>query len=509
MYREISFPVTPFRAPGGIVHSDRMRSGEITIRLDGHTLRCADVAMAAAATGPVALEMSPYALRTAEQSWRLAEDLSCRRTVYGRTTGVGANKDDTVRGEGSTEHGLRLLRSHAGAGGDRMPDGQVTAMMLIRLNQLLAGHSGISPALITALGDALRAGSLPLVHRLGAIGTGDLTPLAETALALAGEHTWLRNPVPAVPVHAGDALAFMSSNAATLAEATLAALRLDTLTKASHAVVALSYVALGGNPEAYATPVHEARPHPGQIACAAEMRRMLGMEGTPAPGRRIQDPFGLRAFPQVQGPALDSVRYLREVLAVEINAGTENPMISTAHGDAYHHAHFHTAYVASALDQARATVHQVAELSAARLGDLVEPEFTGLRPFLAAGPAGSSGVMILEYVAHDALTELRQAALPVTLGTAVVSRGLEDHASFSTQAARAATAACAAYQQLLACELVAAVRALRMQQADLAGLPAGTAYQRAAEVLDPDPADRPLTADITRAAEVLDSLATV
>ena len=337
------------------------------------------------------------------------------------------------------------------------------------------------------------------MHRLGAIGTGDLAPLAETALALTGERAWVDGHVPPVPVHAGDALAFMSSNAATLAEATLAAMRLDTLTRASHAIAALTYVALDGNPEAYATPVHEARPHAGQVACAAEMRRLLGMHQTPKPGRRIQDPFGLRAFPQVQGPALDAIHYLRDVLAVEINASTENPMISTVHGDAYHHAHFHTAYVSTALDQARATVHQVAELSVARLGDLVEPEFTGLRPFLAAGPAGSSGVMILEYVAHDALTELRQAALPATLGTAVVSRGIEDHASFSTQAARAATAACTSYQQVLACELVAAVRALRMRDADLVDLPVRDAFDAASAVLDLSVDDRPLTDDIAAA----------
>jgi histidine ammonia-lyase len=239
------------------------------------------------------------------------------------------------------------------------------------------------------------------------------------------------------------------------------------------------------------------------------MRRLLGMEGAPKPGRRIQDPFGLRAFPQVQGPALDAIHYLRDVLAVEINASTENPMISTAHQDAYHHAHFHTAYVSTALDQVRATVHQVAELSVARLGDLVEPEFTGLRPFLAAGPSGSSGVMILEYVAHDALTELRQAALPATLGTAVVSRGIEDHASFSTQAARAATAAGSAYQQVLACELVAAVRALRMRKAELVDLPARDAYEAAAAVLDPSVEDRSLTEDIAQAVSLLDTLARI
>ena len=477
------------------------------IRVDGRTLRCADVVTAAHTGGPLGIDVSIAALRGAENAWKLAGELSTRRQVYGRTTGVGANKDDTVAS--SREHGLRLLRSHAGGSGDPMPPGQVRAMMLIRLNQLLAGRSGISPELIGALAEAVRAGALPLVHRLGAIGTGDLAPLAETALALTGERAWVEGHVPPVAVHAGDALAFMSSNAATLAEATLATMRLDALTRASHAVAALTYVALDGNPEAYATPVHEARPHAGQVACAAEMRRLLGMHQTPKPGRRIQDPFGLRAFPQVQGPALDAIHYLRDVLAVEINASTENPMISTVHGDAYHHAHFHTAYVSTALDQARATVHQVAELSVARLGDLVEPEFTGLRPFLAAGPAGSSGVMILEYVAHDALTELRQAALPATLGTAVVSRGLEDHASFSTQAARAATAACSAYQQVLACELVAAVRALRMRDADLVDLPVRDAFDAASEVLDVSTDDRPLTDDIARAITVLDTLARI
>ena len=477
------------------------------IRVDGRTLRCADVVAAAHTEGPLEIDVSIAAMRAAEHSWKLAEDLSTRRVVYGRTTGVGANKDDAV--DEPAEHGLRLLRSHAGGSGDLLPDGQIRAMLLIRLNQLLAGRSGISPELIGALAEAVRSGALPVVHRLGAIGTGDLAPLAETALALAGEREWATGAVPPVPVHAGDALAFMSSNAATLAEATLAAMTLDTLTRASHAVAALTYVALDGNPEAYATPVHEARPHAGQVACAAEMRRLLGMHGTPKPGRRLQDPFGLRAFPQVQGPALDAIHYLRDVLAVEINASTENPMISTVHGDAYHHAHFHTAYVSTALDQARATVHQVAELSVARLGDLVEPEFTGLRPFLAVGPPGSSGVMILEYVAHDALTELRQAALPATLGTAVVSRGIEDHASFSTQAARAATAAAAAYRQVLACELVAAVRALRIRKAELVDLPVRAAFTAAVEVLNERFEDRPLTDDIAKAAGVLDKLARI
>jgi histidine ammonia-lyase len=334
-----------------------------------------------------------------------------------------------------------------------------------------------------------------------------LTVLAELGLTLAGERHWGTGEVPPVPLGTGDALSFMSSNAATLGNAVLACADLQQLLRASHAVAALSFLALGGSAEAYASAVHEARPHPGQAHCASEMRRLLGIDGVPAAGRRIQDPFGLRAFPQVQGPALDSLAQLERILEIEVNARAENPLVAIASGEVFHHAHFHTAYVAVALDQARAAIHHVAELSAARLGDLVEPSMTNLSPFLSSGPAGSSGVMILEYVAHDALAELRHAALPVTLGNAVVSRGLEDHASFSTQAARQATLAAEAFRHVLACELVAAVRALRMQDLRLPEVPARAVLERAARDLDSALEDRSLTDDVAHAVEVLAELA--
>ncbi|MFI7676835.1 aromatic amino acid ammonia-lyase [Actinophytocola sp. NPDC049390] len=475
--------------------------------VDGRTLRCEDVRQVALERAAVTVDEA--AARRAEDAWRLVTELSARREIYGRTTGVGANRDLTVDDDSGPEHGMRLLRSHAGGAGDPLPDDHVRATLLIRLNQLAAGGSGVHPRLLTALAEALTSGSLPRVHATGAIGTGDLTVLAETALTLAGERPWAVGHLPPVPFDTSDALAFMSSNAATLAEATLACLSLEQLLRASHVVAALSYVVLGGSPEAYATAVHAARPHPGQVRCAGEMRRLLGMTGAPKPGRRIQDPYGLRAFPQVQGPALDAIAYLRGVLTIEINASTENPMVSLAAGEVFHHAHFHTAYLATALDQARATVHHVAELSAARLGDLVEPSFTDLPAFLADGPPGSSGVMILEYVAHDALAMLRQAALPVTLGTAVVSRGVEDHASFSTQAARQARAAADAYRQVLACELVAAVRALRMRPADLMDLPVRDAFDLADAALDESTADRPFSDDLTKAAALLEPLSEI
>jgi len=482
-----------------------MPHDDAQIRIDGRTLTCADIVGVARHGAPVRLDAA--ARRRAEAAWELVESLPATRQVYGRTTGVGANRKEEVGGDAALGHGLRLLRSHAGGVGQLLPADHVRATLVVRLNQLAAGGSGVHPRVLDALEQAICGGAVPLVHRLGAIGTGDVSALAEIGLTLAGERPCGTGEVSPVPLGTGDALAFMSSNAATLGESVLACAELQLLLRASHAVTALSFTALGGSPEAFASAVHEARPHPGQAHCAMELRRLLGLDEAPLSGRRLQDPYGLRTFPQVQGPALDSVDQLERILAIEVNGRSENPLVAVEAGDVFHHGNFHTAYVAGALDRARAAVHQAAELSAARLSDLVEPTMTGLPPFLASGPAGSSGVMILEYVAHDALAQLRHAALPVTQGTTIVSRGLEDHASFSTQAARQAPAGAEALRYVLACELVAAVRALRMQAPQLADVPARAALERAASELDPALEDRSLSDDVARAADVLPQMA--
>ncbi|GHJ41562.1 aromatic amino acid ammonia-lyase [Streptomyces sp. TS71-3] len=475
------------------------------VLVDGRRLRCTDVVRVA--RWSASAELDPAALKRAHEAYLVAKDIGAKRAVYGRTSGVGANRHHIVDPDTADQHGLRLLKSHAGGTGPAAPDSLVRSTLLIRLNQLAAAGSGVHPRLVRALETALRVGAVPRVHSLGAIGTGDLSALAEIALTLAGHRPFAVGSLDPVPISPGDALAFISSNAATLAESVLAWHDLRELLHASHAVAALSYCALHGSPEAFSERVHAQRPHPGSLHCAAEMRRILWGEGEPEPGSRLQDPFGLRAFPQVQGPALDAADALESTLTIDLNAAAENPFIDIETKDAYHHGHFSTAYLALSLDHLRAAIHHVAELSAARLSDLVEPELTGLTPFLSAGPSGSSGIMILEYVAHDALSQLRHAAAPVTLGTAVISRGLEDHASFSTQAARSATAVVTAYRTVLACELIGAVRALRLGTAELPDAPVSEAFRTAAETLPMIPEDHPLTQEITHAEHVLKTFA--
>ncbi|MFI5063874.1 MAG: aromatic amino acid lyase, partial [Streptosporangiales bacterium] len=313
-------------------------------------------------------------------------------------------------------------------------------------------------------------------------------------------------PPPRFPLRPAEALGFISSNAATLGEAALACDDLATAAQAAVCVAALSLLAVRGSLEPFAGPVQRARPHPGQQWVAAAMRHLAGA-APPAPAR-LQDPYGYRAFPQVHGPAVDALRHADAIISTEINAASENPLVDREAHTVWHNGNFHAAYAGLALDAARAALFQTAALAAARLGTLVEPAFTGLEAFAAQTPA-SSGIMILEYVAQSAVADIRRFAAPAALGSAVVSRGVEEHAGFATQAARATTEVAAAYRAVLGCELVAAVRVLRMQRRAPAAGPLRDAFDAAAAALDPDTADRPLDADLAVAEDLLAAYATI
>jgi len=216
-----------------------------------------------------------------------------------------------------------------------------------------------------------------------------------------------------------DAPAFISSNAATLGEAAVACHELRQLLAAALPVAAFSHLAVDASMEPYAPAVHAACPHPGQQAVAAAMRGLL--TGQTRPAARIQDPYGYRAFPQVHGPVVDTAGRADATVAIKLNAAAENPLVDVAGDTVWHNGNFHTASVGLALDAVRAALFQTAALSAARLGTLVEPAFTGLAPFLATDPAPSSGIMILEYVSHSAVADIRRLAAPAALGSAVLS----------------------------------------------------------------------------------------
>ena len=462
------------------------------LRIGDEPLAPAAVA-AAAHAGPLAVVVTPAARERMAAGHATAEAVALRREVYGRTTGVGANRNVPVRGD-LRAHTVRLLRSHAGGLGDPLPPAVVRAMVLVRLAQMAPGAGGSRPAVADALTGLLREESLPLLRDLGGIGTGDLTVLAQLGLALAD--------AGALSIEPGDALPLMSSNAATFAVATLAWADLRDLLDAALGVAALTFHALRGNGEAFAAPLAAARPLSGLAAVSARMRSLISGG---APAARLQDPFGLRCLPPVAGALHEALGALHDILAVEINAAAENPFF--ADGDALHHGGFHAAPCALALDTVRLALVSFAGLSTARLSHLMAPRLTGLAPFLAVDEPGASGVLIAEYLAADALGRLRAEAMPAVLGAASISRGLEEHASFAWQAAWQTRRAADQLRTVLALEWIVAERALRMGGVEVPALlrPARALLA----VLDPSLEDRPIGDDAALASGALDALAAI
>jgi histidine ammonia-lyase len=464
--------------------------------LDGRSLAPGDVEAVARGGGRVELAAEARE-RNAAAARALDELVAGGKEVYGVTTGVGPFRTRPVPEEQRGDQQLRLLRSHASGGGRELPPELVRAAMVVRANQIGAGGAGISDDLLGALVKALNDGFTPGAHELGSLGTGDLTILAEIALALIDRYS--------VELGQRDGLGFMSSNGASIGHAALVAAAADRLLDRALAVAALSFFAADADRVVLDERVHAARAHPGQVTAAARMRELLGAE---AGARRessgpVQDPFPFRALPQVEGSARDALGVLERVLEVELNAAAENPLIDAAEPAVLSNANFHAGALALALDGFRGALGQSASLCAARVTAMLEPDITGLPPMLAPEAGSGSGAMMLEYTVHAAAAAVRALAGPVASQTTTVGGGVESHASFAPLAASMAEQALDSASVAIATELVVSVRALRLRGREPSATPAAELYASAAAVLDPDMEDRPLAADVEAARRLL------
>ena len=206
-----------------------------------------------------------------------------------------------------------------------------------------------------------------------------------------------------------DALAFLSSNAATIGEAALACSDLAGLVQAAIVVAAFSHLAIDASAEPYAAPVHAGRPHPGQQAVAAAMRGLLA--GHTGPGPRIQDPFGYRALPQVHGPALDAIDFCAGLIQRELNAATDNPLVFED-GVMLSGGNFHGQAVAMALDVMAIALTNLATIAERRVDRLVHPDFNqSLPPFLTRDPGVNSGFMMAQVTAEIGRASCRERVL--------------------------------------------------------------------------------------------------
>lgn len=389
-------------------------------------------------------------------------------------------------------------------------------MLIVRVNQIAVGGSGVSPETTGALLRMLDTGALPTVREHGTVGTGDLAALAGTALTLLGERPASVPWAPMSSFPGTDALPLISSNALTLARAALAIADLEPLLRAATVTTALSVVACGANPEAFSTEAAGVSAFPGAATVAHRLRELLGpVLSAPA---RIQDPFGFRTAPQVQGVVVDVMAEVAALTSALTATAQENPLIvgaETGRARVIHHGGFHMAALTLRLDTLRLALAQATPSLLGRLRALSDPALTGLPAFLATGPAGSSGTMILEYTAASAYGVLRAAAAPASLETVVLSHGTEDDASFAPLAVRQLETSTAALRPLLACELIAATRALALRGSGSSALPpvlptalrqVWNTFRMEGGAAD-DTADRDLQKDLDTAERTLPRLA--
>ena len=482
--------------------------------LDGATLTPHDVARIA--RGGARTELADEARRRNLAAHRTVAKLLARgERMYGVTAGVGALRDHLIPEEEREAYSLRLLRSHAGGAGRVLPAELVRAAMATRANQLGAGGAGVADELLDALVGVLNARLAPFTRELGSLGTGDLTALADIALALLGEgKVWRGDELldaGEALAHAGiapgrlgprDGLAFMSSNAVTIGQAALLVVDARTLLDAWLSVAALSFEAAAADPIALDPRIHSAAHRPGQSAVAARMRELLaGLDGrSREPGSLgIQDPYPFRALPQVDGAVHDALGALEETVGHELNFAGENALIVASEDVALPNGNPHAAPLANAIDNLRTALAQSAALIAARVSALLDAGVTGLPPFLARRPGPESGALVLEYTAHAAAAEVRSLVTPVAAQTVSVSRGVESHSSLAPIAARRAHETMTALRVLVATELVVAVRAIRLAGQEPVGAGCKPLFAMAAERLDPELGDRPLHPDIEAA----------
>ncbi|VXC47924.1 Histidine ammonia-lyase [Arthrobacter sp. 9AX] len=437
------------------------------IEINGRSLGLADIA--AAAAGGTRVALSPSAVDRMADSRRSARATALVRPVYGRSTGVGANKSVSLQqgAETADVHGMNLLRSHAVDAGKALEPQVVRAMLVIRLSQLAAGGSGINPAVAEALQSMINNDFLPEVREFGGIGTADLPALAGTALTLLGERKPLgaRESLRLVDSWATeDALPFISSNALTIAQAVLAHQKLSILLENLTVVSALSFTAMHGNAEAFSPEVARSADSPAVRHMADTLRTLVEGAG---PAARIQDPYCLRTLPQILGSVAEELAALGSLLETLVVAGHENPLIfgtaSDGSNGVAHHGLFQMTTLARRLDALHVALGAACATHLRRIDLLCDPAFTGLHRFLAHDDSGQSGVMMLEYVAAAAAGVVRANAQPVSLQTVVLSLGAEEDASFASLAASRLEPTVQAIATMTAVELVCAARALRMQ----------------------------------------------
>jgi histidine ammonia-lyase len=510
------------RESGGIVLK--------ALHINGNDLTLEAVREVAVERRPVLLD--PDARAAVGRARAVVDALVAGNKVsYAITTGVGKLSDVRIAGEQIREMQVNIVRSHAVGVGEPLAAAETRAMIVLRANSLAKGFSGVRAEIIDALCEMLNRGVTPFVPSQGSVGaSGDLAPLAHLALALIGEgecvdEKGVRGPaadalrraqIKPMVLEAKESISLINGTQGMLAVGTLALLAAETLVDSADVIGALSLDALKGTDAAFDERIHQARPHPGQLKTAANLRRMLEGSQIRESHRdcsRVQDAYSLRCMPQVHGAVRDTLAHCREVLETEVNSSVDNPLVfvkdskqASGEGDIISGGNFHGQPLAFALDFLGIALTALAGISERRLERLVNPSLNeGLPPFLAAGAGLNSGFMMPQVTAAALVSENKILAHPASADSITTSGNKEDYVSMGMTASLKLKRIVDNTRNAMAIEAMAAAQALDFVAPLKTGKRGQAAHAAIRSVCATMDKDRVMYQDFERIAELIAS----
>ncbi|WP_159549353.1 histidine ammonia-lyase [Streptococcus halichoeri] len=447
------------------------------ITLDGKSLTLEDV-IAVARKG-VHCQIAESAVCDVKASRKIVDDIvNEKRIVYGVTTGFGSLCNVSISPEDTVQLQENLIRTHSSGFGDPLPEDAVRAIMLIRINSLVKGYSGIRLSTIEKLLELLNKGVHPYIPEKGSLGaSGDLAPLAHMVLPmlglgqayyqgelLSGQAALERADIQKIALAAKEGLALINGTTVLTAIGALATYDGIQLLKLSDIAGALSLEVHNGISSPFDDDLHTIRPQSGQLATARNIRHLLEGSGntTVASQQRVQDPYTLRCIPQIHGASKDSIAYVKSKVEIEINAVTDNPIICKD-GKVISGGNFHGEPMAQPFDFLGIALSEIGNVSERRVERLVNSQLSHLPSFLVKHPGLNSGFMITQYACASLASENKILAHPASVDSIPSCENQEDFVSMGTTAARKAGQILQNARRIVATEIMAACQALDLK----------------------------------------------
>lgn len=400
------------------------------------------------------------------------------RPVYGVTTGFGSLCDITIPEDDLSTLQHNLVMSHACGTGEKVAPEIVRLILLLKIQSLSYGHSGVQLATIQRLVDMFNNDVLPVIYQQGSLGaSGDLAPLAHMSLPLIGlgevdykgktrpsAEVWEELGWEPLKLQSKEGLALLNGTQFMCAHGVWAVIKCERLSEWADRIGAMALDAFDGRIEPFYPQVHSVRPHKGQIDTAARILELLdGSEIIGHNKKHVQDPYSFRCIPQVHGAVKDTLRYVKSVIETELNSATDNPTVFPDQDMIISAGNFHGEPIAFAMDFLAIAMAELSGISERRIYQLISGQ-RGLPSFLVANPGLNSGFMIPQYTAASIVSQSKGLCTPASVDSIPSSQGQEDHVSMGANAATKLVRVVNNTERVLAIELLNAAQALEFRR---------------------------------------------